>query len=105
MIDDDTGYDPERVWAFVETHGHIREDGRVLRLNKRTVRETHRNMLERWRRVDVGLAPLGRWDEILVEADLALWEYEQWERDTYGNLSYRDPHQDLAAAIENFVLS
>lgn len=93
MIEDDTGYDPERVWAFVEAHGVIREDGRVLKLNRRRVGESHRNMLERWRRPDVGLAPLGRVDEILVEAGLMLWEYETWEVEIYGDLSYYDPHQ------------
>lgn len=102
---DDTGYNPERVWAFVESHGVIRDDGRILRLNKRTVRETHRNMLERWRRPDVGMAPLGRWDEILTDADLMLWEYEEWERQTYGDLSYRDPHHELSVAILNHLLS
>ena len=61
-----------------------------MRLNNRPLRESFRNTLAAWRISGAPVVPLGRWDELLMSVDLMLWEYEDWELETYGDLSYTE---------------
>ena len=84
-----SGYSHIRVRRFLQERGHVRpSDGRVMRLNNRPLPESLRNTLATWYGRGIDTVPLGRWDEILIRVDLALWEYEAWELETYGDLSY-----------------
>lgn len=86
-----SGYDHTRVRRFLQEHGHVREcDGRVMRLNHRPLPESFRNTLATWLERGESVVPLGRWDELLLSVDLMLWEYESWELDNYGDLSYTE---------------
>jgi hypothetical protein len=82
-----SSYDADRVRRFCATHGHAREsDGRVMRLNGHKLGEAFRNSIASW----TERAPLGRWDELLLSVGLMLWQYETWEQETYGDLSFRE---------------
>lgn len=85
-----SGYELCRVLAFCDEHGVVRGDGRVLRLNGRKLLETYRNSLATWRARRVVVVPLGRWDELLLSVDMMLWQYEAWELEKYGDLSYNE---------------
>lgn len=61
-----------------------------MRLNNRALLETYRNSLANWLAQDIPLVPLGRWDELLLSVDMMLWEYENWELETYGDVSFVD---------------
>ncbi len=87
----EAGYALERVSRFLREHGHVREsDQRPMRLNGHPLPESYRNTLANWERQQLARVPLGRWDEILMGVDLMLWQYELWETDTYGDLSFSD---------------
>ena len=85
-----SGYNHNRVRRFLAEHGTVREDGRVMRLNHRSLPESFRNTLATWLERGDTAVPLGRWDELLLSVDLMLWEYEDWELETYGDLSYTE---------------
>jgi hypothetical protein len=85
-----SGYAHIRVRRYLHEHGVVREDGRVLAINDRPLRESHRNTIANWYARGERDVPLGRWDEILMGCDVQLWEFEQWEQDTYGNCSFRE---------------
>ncbi len=85
-----SGFDHDRVRRFCRERGHVRSDGRVMRLNNRPLLESFRNTLANWLAHGVPIVPLGRWDELLMSVDLMLWEYEAWELEIYGDLSYTE---------------
>lgn len=87
----ESGYSHDRVRRFVHERGHVREhDGRVMRLNNRSLPESLRNTLANWLARGETVVPLGRWDELLMAVDMMIWEYEAWELETFGNLSYNE---------------
>lgn len=86
-----SSYDADRVLQFCREHGRVREnDDRVMRLNGQKLGEAFRNSIASWIASDERRAPLGRWDELLMSVDMMLWQYEAWEADKYGDLSYTE---------------
>lgn len=85
-----SGYAPLRVLRYLEDHGTLREDGRVMRFQGRSVPESYRNTIDNWRARGVWEIDLARWDEMLIGMGVMLWEYEDWECRTYGDLSFRE---------------
>ena len=85
----EAGYAPDRVFRYLVEHGRRRShDGRPMRLNGHSLPESHRNTLANWEERKIARIPLGRWDAILLEARVHLYEYEMWEEETYGDLSF-----------------
>jgi len=96
VIDEPTegSYSLEHVMTYLALHGELRDsDRRVMRLNGRRVPESHRNTIANWL-AKAERAPLGRWDEILVRANMMLHDFEVWEAERYGATSYTGPEPE-----------
>lgn len=83
------GYSKAVVLDWLAEHGTAREDGRYVAINKGKLAETFRDTIDRWRRSDDPLVPLGRWDELLLANDVMLWEFELWAERKHGTDGYQ----------------
>ncbi len=82
------GYEAAILLAFVRAHSDTNADGRVYAFNDVRMTESHRDMLDRWTRLDV--VPLRKLDPFLVRYDLHLSELELWAHANYGRDGWVD---------------
>ena len=83
------GYRLKVVSAYLDAHARRRpEDGRVMSLNGKLVRESHRETIANWEARSLDHIPLGRWDELLLDVGLMLWEFEHWAEQHLGTDGY-----------------
>lgn len=87
---DEGGYEAEVVWAYLDANATelptVR--GGVDRIAGHKITDSQRETLRRWRDTNARIIPLGRWDEILLQNDVMLWEFEQWATERFGRDGY-----------------
>lgn len=85
------GFERHVVLAYLIHRGTLAED-RLTFFNEHRVTDSHRDMVDRWRLLDV--VPLERFDAFLLKYDVMLWEFELWALERYGRDAFIDPLSD-----------
>lgn len=92
------GYPAKAVGEFFWEHTEITtERGKPNYINGRRASAEHVRRLAEWRRGDVELAALAVVDRLLMKYDLAIWEYEAWATEKFGNDTFFDRREAVAA--------
>lgn len=94
------GYPAKAVAEFVTEQIEVRDTGNSAPahyINGRRVSADHQRRIRDWRD-GVKLASLALVDRMLMHYDLAIWEYEAWAIERYGNDTFYD-HDEAVAAL------
>lgn len=87
-VETEAGYEPAIVFGYLTQFATVRDDGRYLTFAGKLLEDTHRDTFDRWFARETGepwpRIPLDRWDEILCNYGVALWEFEDWAEHHYG---------------------